>query len=365
MKKMRILLISYGNLDYDGRLRSLISVFGRLGIVYSYTRGSQPITCHGVVSDLPYVLFIIDSIEYASKQKDIDVLVIDNRKATIPGMIIKRLIKPQCTIQDCRELYLINEVKHFASKLGCFFEKKMFKRADVIICANKERATIMKKKYKLQETPLVYENLRQLKYSSDDNIQTIADKFREYINEDEIRIISTSGCSINRTNDVLVKNLINVNRRCRLFLVGSSDSKDENIIRHIVSRDKVNSVTILGQLKQGELKYLISQCHIGIVNYGQYDTNNKYCASGKLYEFLYEGIPVVTTTNPPLKRLCDEAHIGVADDLYFNGINSVMNDYVKYKTNVINFAHDHTIKENDDGFVGKIEKHLRMLTHRI
>ena len=38
---MRILLISYGDLDYDGRLRSLISVFERLGKVYPFTKRSN------------------------------------------------------------------------------------------------------------------------------------------------------------------------------------------------------------------------------------------------------------------------------------------------------------------------------------
>ena len=37
--------------------------------------------------------------------------------------------------------------------------------------------------------------------------------------------------------------------------------------------------------------------------------NNKYCASGKIFEFLYEGIPVVTTTNITLKTVCDEYNI--------------------------------------------------------
>ena len=281
--------------------------------------------------------------------------MLDNRKATIPGMIIRKMIKPHYTIQDSRELYLINEVKHFSGKIGCIFEKIMAKEADIVICANEERAKIMQHEYKLARLPLTYENLRQLEYSSEDNIEEIAKKFQKYINDDEIRIISSSGCSVARTNDVLVRNLVNVKRKCRLFLVGSNDSKEERIIRDIASKDKVNSVTILGQLNQAELKYLISQCHIGIVNYGQYDTNNKYCASGKLYEFIYEGIPVVTTTNPPLKKICNQEKIGVADDNYCDGLNEVIRDYNQYKNNVTTFARLHTIEQYDLDISTKIQ----------
>ncbi|MBP3816609.1 MAG: hypothetical protein J6H21_07135 [Firmicutes bacterium] len=352
---MNILLISYGDLDYDGRLRSLLSLFSRIGTVYSYTRGSKALSGNGVVCDLSYGAFVRSSVEYAKRLHDIDILVLDNRKATIPGMIIKKKIKPHYTIQDSRELYLINEVKHFSGKIGCIFEKKMAKEADIVICANEERAKIMQREYKLSNLPLTYENLRQLEYSSEDNVEEIAEKFKNYINNDEVRIISSSGCSIARTNDVLVRNLKNVERKCRLFLVGSSDSKEEAIIRDLASKDKVNSVTILGQLNQAELKYLISQCHIGIVNYGQYDTNNKYCASGKLYEFVYEGIPVVTTTNPPLKRMCDQEQIGVSDDNYCDGLNKVIRDYDQYKNNVKVFAQLHTIEQNDSDICNKIQ----------
>lgn len=355
---MNILLISYGDLDYDGRLRSLLSLFSRIGTVYSYTRGSKALSGNGVVCDLSYGAFIRSSVDYAKRLHDIDILVLDNRKATIPGMIIRKKIKPHYTIQDSRELYLINEVKHFSGKVGCIFEKKMAKEADIVICANEERAKIMQREYKLSNLPLTYENLRQLKYSSEDNVEEIAEKFKEYINNDEVRIISSSGCSLARTNDVLVRNLKNVERKCRLFLVGSSDSKEEAIIRDLASKDKVNSVTILGQLNQAELKYLISQCHIGIVNYGQYDTNNKYCASGKLYEFLYEGVPVVTTTNPPLRRICENERVGVSDDDYCNGINKIVTLYKEYKDAVSEFCERNTILSNDETLIENLKKYI-------
>lgn len=355
---MKILLISYGDLDYDGRLRSLISLFNRIGDVYSYTRGSKSITEHGEVCDLPYGLFIKNSIVFAKKKTNIDVLVLDNRKATIPGLIIKKMINPRCVIQDCRELYLINEVKHFASKIGCIFEREMIKKADIVICANRERAKIMKHIYDLSEEPLVYENLRQLKYSSEDDIQLFKEKFKDYIKDDEIRIISTSGCSIDRTNDVLVKNLSYVENKCRLFLVGENNIEEKNIICRIASDNKKNCITILNQLKQGELKYLISKCDIGIVNYGQYDINNKYCASGKLYEYLYEGIPVVTTSNPPLKNICRKYKVGIFDDTYYMAINSIITDYCEYKANVIKYTKKKTIETNDNIFIEEISKKI-------
>ncbi len=355
---MKILLISYGDLDYDGRLRSLISVFNRIGDVYTFTRGSKLLSKHGRICNSSYIFFILSAVNYAKILGKIDLLVLDNRKATIPGFLIKLLLNPGYTIQDCRELYLFNEVQHFTGKVGCLFEKLMVRKADIVISANNERAEIMKQEYLLDKQPLVYENVRMLVYSSEGEKAKARLRFAPYMKGDEIRIISSSGCSISRTNDVLVKNLKNVSKKCRLFLVGNSTIADEETIKRLAACDSKNVVEILGQLNQTELKYLISQCHIGVVNYGQYDTNNKLCASGKLYEFLYEGIPVVTTTNPPLKRFCDTEKVGIADDNYANGINEIIHKYDFYKNRVDYFINRNTPIRYEDEIVDVIKEQL-------
>ncbi|MBQ3831316.1 MAG: glycosyltransferase, partial [Spirochaetales bacterium] len=331
---MRILLVSYGDIEYDGRLRSLIDVFSQMGELVSFSRGKSPINETSDVCNLPYYRFIGKVIRFAKEKGPFDWLVLDNRKATIPGMIIRKKVRPSIVIQDCRELYLIREVKHFTSKIGCLFEKRMAQKADVVVCANQERAVIMQREYNLIRTPLTYENLRMLKYESVDSEAKARLKIDPLLFDNEVRIVSTSGCSIERTNDVLVSNLSKVKGPCRLYLVGDSSEKEKLRIQEILKDEKQLKVEIVGRLNQAELKYLLSKSHIGIVNYGQYDTNNKLCASGKLYEFLFEGLPVVTTTNPPLKRICEESEVGIADDLYFNGLNEVINKYDYYKTKV-------------------------------
>ena len=168
---MDILLISYGDAEFDGRLRSLIQLFSQIGNLHSITRSQTPPNNLSIVTNVSYGKFIIKSIRFASKLKKIDWLVLDNRKATIPGLIIKRKFKPNITIQDCRELYLIRETKHFSGKIGCMFEKIMSKRADIVICANQERAQIMQKEYGLRKQPLIYENLRKLEYKSDGELK--------------------------------------------------------------------------------------------------------------------------------------------------------------------------------------------------
>lgn len=340
-----ILLISHGFYEYDGRLRELIKIFNDEGDLVAFTRGQkEQFANHIVYRSKGYIGFIKESIKLAKELKGIDILVLDNRKATIPGLIIKAVCKPTIVIQDCRELYVSKDVSHFAGKVGCFFEKKMIKRSDVIIVANEERAKIMVDMYDLQAQPLVYENLRKLEYIDKDDFHK---KLGYLIKDDEYRLISTSGCSISRTNDLLVKNLDKIDYKVRLFLVGSSSDEDEEEIKNIIKEKNICNVDIIETLNQSELKWLISNSHIGIVNYNQNDLNNKYCASGKIYEFLYEGLPVVTTTNPPLLNLCSEFAIGASSDDYYDAINDVIKNYDSYKNRVMTFAKEHTVEDNN------------------
>ena len=355
---MEIMLISYGDIGFDGRLRSLISVFSQIGRVHSITRGSVPPNEISKVCNTSYSKFVSEAICFAKNIKKIDWLVLDNRKATIPGLIIQKKYHPTIVIQDCRELYLINEVKHFTGKVGCIFEKMMVKKANIVICANQDRAKIMQREYELQREPLTYENLRQLKYDSMEGMEFAKKRIDHFIHDGEYRIVSSSGCSVKRTNDILVQNLSKVEKPCRLFLIGESETKDVETVKGIINEKHLSNVEILGRLNQNELKYLISQSHIGVVNYGQYDTNNRLCASGKLYEFLYEGIPVVTTTNPPLKTICDKYGIGIADDSYSDGINKIINSYTDYKKRVEQYVRNNGINENDSKLIADIKNSI-------
>lgn len=353
---MTILLISFGDFDYDGRLRELYKVFEKMGDLHAITRGSKAQSAAHRLYRGGYPGFIRDAVAYGRRIGNVDILVLDNRKSVLPGLILRRMLKPRAVIQDCRELYIRKEVSHFVGKVGCVIEKWGVERSDIIICANRHRAEVMKEMFRLKRAPISYENLRRLEYT--DGQKAPAEAFSKYLHEGELRIISSSGCSVSRTNDVLVRNLDLVNRKCRLFLVGTSTLQDRSAIERIIAEKKLDNVEILGQLNQDELKYLISVCDIGIVNYHQKDTNNKYCASGKIYEFLYEGIPVVTTTNPPLKSLCDREKIGVADDAFYNGINEVAENYRFYQENVKRYAAGNCVDDNN-------ERLLRQLTQTI
>lgn len=357
---MKILFISNGIWEYDGRLRELVEVFREFGQTKLITRSNnnQPNTDHIKITNNNFIIFIIVSVYQALISGKVDILFIDNRKAIIPAIIIRIIKKPRFIILDVRELYLSNEVHHLKGKIGCYFESWMIKKASIVISANKQRSKIMKEYYKLSEAPLVYQNIRKIDFSESYYEKYYLNKYHDLFKRNTCKIISTSGFSISRTNDILVKSMTELGENYELLLVGGGRIEDRIVVEGLIKDNDLSNVTMIDMVEADELKFLIQNSDIGIVNYHQRDSNNKYCASGKIYEFLFEGIPVVTTENDPLKELCDTHQIGEANNNYSVGISNVSLRYEYYKKNVLNFMKKIDTAENNANLLEAISNKI-------
>ena len=365
---MKILFISFYDLDYNGRTRELIKSLSSVGELYTVTktknihvRNTEIHTFRFV--EKSYFHYVKETLKYVRKLKKekIDILLIDDRKAVIPGRIAKHMLHPRLVIQDCRELYVIKDVHTLPAKTGCLVETPAIKKADILICANEERADYMKDFYHLSDRPIPYENIRKLNYSDDADISGFEEKYKELFGRDEFRILTTAGCRLERTNDILVRNMKYLKEGIRLVIVGEDAPSDRKAVEQIIAENGIENITILGRLKQDELKYVTQHCQIGVVNYHQNDLNNKYCASGKLYEFLYEGLPVITTTNPPLKNMCEKYGVGIADDEYYQGILAIKEDYDTYQKNVKNYTADLSVEKNNERLAAELKRRIDAL----
>jgi len=362
---LNILFISYGIYEYDGRLRELLKISKNIGKTTCLTRAESSSSCQdnahvaiNISSRFNYIKFILKAIFIAMNMKKIDVLFIDNRKAIIPGLIIRILKRPRVIIKDVRELYLIKEVKHFAGKIGCVLEKILIDKADILICANSFRAEIMKYYYSLNAPPLIYENIRRLMFDNEYLEKEIYQKYHEIFNKDTFRIISTSGCDVSRTNDRLVLAMKDLGEKFELLLVGGGSEEDCNQILEIIQKHSIKNVQLIGKVGESELKYLIQKCQVGVVNYNKRDTNNRFCASGKIYEFIYEGLPVITTENLPLLEIVEKHCIGVSDDNYLKGIRTIYENYLFYKENVKLFSQNINVEKNNQQLIKLIKERI-------
>lgn len=365
---MKILLISYGSIKFDGRLRELIAVCNMLGDCSYITNDSTSETKNHIVPKYTgksnYTKFVQFCGHFAKQITNFDIIFADNRRALYPAYKIYKKQKNAKFIIDARELYLMQETDSLVSKVGCLLEKYINPKADIIIAANAERAEIMQEHYQLLECPLVFENVRSLSFPNNYiklNESNISRKILESLNDSKLKLISTSGCSISRTNDLLVKAVAEFEDVVNLYLVGNYGSEDCDTIKNLIYDLGIKNVYIIKKnLDEGNLKELIQHCDVGIVNYSMADLNNTYCASGKIYEFLSENKPVITTENPPLANMVNKYNIGIADNQYRNAIEKMLDNYNYYKNNVIDLKFSEKVSGNNKKLVDDIKERLRI-----
>ena len=358
---MRILLISYDSYRYDGRLRELIKVAEELGEVTYITHGENETAVsdhHILYQGHGYSEFILFCMQQARRLGAMDMIFIDNRKGILPGYLVKRLTGAKYVVQDCRELYDMKSAAGIPGRIGCIMEKIFTRHSNVVIAANAFRAKIMVGMFGLKRRPLNYENIRRLENSSEDEAQRVAEDCKDFFNEKKFRIVSTAGCDMSRTTGKMLDAMKELGDGYELLLIGESEEEDEEIVRQTILMNGLTNVKILPRMDQDHLKYFIDQSQVGMVTYHQRDLNNKYCASGKIFEFLYEGKPVVTSTNPPLKTFCDNHGVGIADDHYARAIRAIAENYDKWQTTVEKFVSRVHVEKNNHRLAEKIRKEL-------
>ena len=358
---MNILFISYDSYKYDGRLRELIKVAQELGEVTFITRdeGEEPISGqHILYKGSGYLKFISFCAKQAKKMQDVDTIFIDNRKGILPGYLAKRLTGATYVIQDCRELYDMKSAAGIPGRIGCLMEKIFTRHSDVVIAANAFRAKLMVKMFGLKKRPFNYENIRRLAYSSEERARQVEQECQEFFAEEKFRIISTAGCDMTRTTGKMIEAMKDLGEKYELLLIGDSEEEDEELAHRIIQYYGLTNVKILPRMDQDHLKYFIDHSQVGMVTYHQRDLNNKYCASGKIFEFLFEGKPVVTSTNPPLKEFCEKYGVGIADDDYAQAIKAVAEHYTKWQDAVHYFVDHVHVERNNHRLAQKIQNAL-------
>lgn len=344
-----ILLISYSKLEYDGRLRVLVELAMGLGNVICISRSEQIdynkdkhkckyyiFKYKGIFS---YIVFCAYCIAIARKLESSDVIIADNRKAILPTWIIKTIKKAKISVYDARELYIFKEVKNINGKLGCIIELLFNKSFDIILAANEERANFMLQYYNLAQKPLVFPNIRKLAY---DYMFCEEETREKYVNDfkEKWKLAITDGCSVARGFNNLIKIMPQLGEDFCLYVLGKSSNADLKWTRQVIEKEHITNIKIIGLVDHNELKWILEHCDIGIVSYSNKDLNNIYCASGKIYEFIFEGIPIVTTSNPPLASFCYQHGVGESGDDYFASIKKIISNYKWYKNNVLSFNVD-------------------------
>jgi glycosyltransferase involved in cell wall biosynthesis len=145
----------------------------------------------------------------------------------------------------------------------------------------------------------------------------------------------------------------------RLIIVGQSNKKENKKFNSMIKNRNFENIFYLGFIPRNEWRYLLNQAKISVSAFAKNSVNNKYCASGKLYESLFEGTPVLTSDNPPLKRLCNNYNIGISTVDFTKGILELEKKYDFYCNNVKLFIKNLIVEERLNALVELIKEEIK------
>ncbi|MGB4298177.1 MAG: glycosyltransferase [Candidatus Saccharicenans sp.] len=360
--KPRFLVLLFGSLSYDGRVRRMLDVYKEIGDVSivdvneeglqsnAREKGVNRVTIifpKAVGKFAKHIIFGWKTMMMAWKIKP-SIIVVEDYFPLLIGLILAKLYGAKL-IYDAHEL-IIRDPGQSMSARDLFWylvERTSIHHADLVIAVNEERAQIMAEHYCLRDKPVVVRNLPKNETIRIEK-EKILERFPEMVrrDSDEVIIIYQGDISISRGIDRFILALNYLDSRYRMIIIGSG--KDVKAIKETVKTfSEQGRFSVLGPVENWLLPSITCLADLGIVTYPFRGLNNIYCAPNKIFEYLQSGLVVVCTDQPPLRRLVTQYRIG---ELITQGdspkqiakvIEKVIENKANYVQNIGHFVKDH------------------------
>lgn len=362
---MKIMFIAYHDILTEARTQEILKCAEGLGDAYfvSYSKPKNSEKCISLLTGngiRGYRSFIKDSIKYI-KEINPDVIILhDNYTSIILAWLIK-FRKNTFIIYDSSELYIDLKPKKLKQRLAQimqYIENKYLRYADVTIAANIERASIMEELQKLEKKPLVFDNIHKIEDSYDEI--KCNEKYGEYFRKDVFTVLYAGGISENRKTYELADAVGKLGNRYSLIVIGAASNEEKNKFKKYLEERKYYNINYLGFIPREEFRFLLNKACVSVSAFAQDTLNNKFCASGKVYESIFEGTPILTTENPPLKRICKEYGVGISTSNFKDGIKSLQENYDIYCNNVVKYAKQINYEERIDILQKSLENFIEV-----
>lgn len=362
---MKIMFIVYHDIQTEARSQEILECAEQLGetCLVSYSR---PIDNRDIKiiqtgnGKRNYWKFILTAIKSIKSERPKVVILHDNYTAILLKWI-KKYYKDIYVIYDSSELYIDKKAENLKQKIAGFmnyYEKKYINTSDIVISANIERAKIMKEYFKLKEDPIIFDNIHCIK--DEYNEKLCNEKYFNYFYDNKFVIVYAGGISKQRMTYELAKAVGDLGNEYRLIVLGSASDDEKKLFSKFLKEKRYNNINFIGFVPRNELRYFLNRSNVSVSAFAQDTINNINCASGKLFESLFEGTPVLTTENPPLKRICSDYGVGVSTNDFRTGILELKNNYKIYKDNVYRYSKNINVDNRIDILVKKIKYKLKL-----
>jgi hypothetical protein len=352
---MKILFVVYHDLNIEARSKETLEALKKLGdvslVTFAIPSNEETVDINvsfysKFLPGIRYLLFLSKAKRVMRKVKP-DMIVLHDCSLLIP--YIKNKFPKSIIVYDQSELYIDRKpksIKGLVLKMIDKIDKKYIKYSDITISANKERAEIMKGYYDLNKQPIVFDNMHRI--DDEYNVGELDEKYGKYFKFDSFYIVYAGGIHERRKTYELIRAVGTLGHKYRLIIAGSAPEGLSKFNR-VLNENNFENINYVGFIPRSEWKYLLNKANISVVAFAMDVVNNIYCASGKMYESLFEGTPILTSENPPLKRICSEFSVGVSRSSFTEGILELESKFKFFKKNSLNF-------KNLVDYEGRIER---------
>ena len=335
---MKTLMIVYNTLDTDARVRRSAEALTELGEVKLIgidvdckieKVDSEVIALKSRHNLMRYFEFIY-KLKKRIKRNDFDILFANDFYCAELVPWIKRKSKNIHIVYDAHELYIPQKDKPLNKRFEFFYkkEKRAIHDADLIICANNERASIMQEHFGLANLPTAIRNLSQLPLIRDSISQGYEETTDTFFKLPGITLVYAGVLSSARKIESLVE-IAEKEKNTKLLIIG--DGQHRSYLEDRASKSLGRRVLFTGSIPYTYLSVLLSKCDIGYLFYPTDILNNIYCAPNKIYEYSSVRLPMIANANPTVERILSDSSIGVASDDLLSAYRTVARDIEGYK----------------------------------
>lgn len=241
-------------------------------------------------------------------------------------------------IYDQSELEIdrrVTGIKTFFLKLCDWYGRKAVKLCDLFIAASEERAEISKQYFGFDYDYITFNNMHRI---ADDDIGNEFEKKYSHVFSKGIDVITYGGgIAIDRGTFDLI-DAVKGDSSKYLIVAGSAWNNFPKF-KQKLKNELINNVEYIGYVSRREWAYILSKSSASVVFYDKnISMNFKYCASGKGYESLFLGVPIICSDNPPLVSLCKDYKCGVCGTNMRDATKKLFENYEYYKENARIFS---------------------------
>lgn len=235
-------------------------------------------------------------------------------------------------IYDAHELIIPEKgIKDYKMKFFHFFEKRIIKKVNLVICASEERSNIMQKYYRLTNKPSVIENISQLEIVENDFNRKILDHLADFFKDSSPTIVYAGAVTKGRRIIELFDAIGNLAPMFKLLIIGNGDALD-NLKMKAKEYPNVH-IAFTGAVPYTCLGLLLSKCDLGFIYYPTDTLNNINCASNKIYEYASVQLPMISNENVTVKKIIETNRIGLASNDFCKAIRQIAPKIIEYKKN--------------------------------